>query len=191
MKTFFSVSSRTKIDKFYLDDAKYISDGIAKLGYDLIIGVAMNEGMPGEVLKSFKDNNRKIYLKTLKVYGENPKEFDYVDFEYSTDTFERTKRIYDESDILIMMPGGTGSIAEAFAFLEQARTDSWDNKTPKTIVVYNKDGHYNQLHSQIKEYIDKGFNDDSIYEYLNIFNDKDELINFVGRQFQDLNVKKK
>ena len=64
MKTFFSVSSRTKIDKFYLDDAKYISDGIAKLGYDLIIGVAMNEGMPGEVLKSFKDNNRKIYLKT-------------------------------------------------------------------------------------------------------------------------------
>ena len=124
MKTFFSVSSRTKIDKFYLDDAKYISDGIAKLGYDLIIGVAMNEGMPGEVLKSFKDNNRKIYLKTLKVYGENPKEFDYVDFEYSTDTFERTKRIYDESDILIMMPGGTGSIAEAFAFLEQARTDS-------------------------------------------------------------------
>ena len=191
MKTFFSVSSRTKIDKFYLDDAKYISDGIAKLGYDLIIGVAMNEGMPGEVLKSFKDNNRKIYLKTLKVYGENPKEFDYVDFEYSTDTFERTKRIYDESDILIMMPGGTGSIAEAFAFLEQARTDSWDNKTPKTIVVYNKDGHYNQLLSQIKEYIDKGFNDDSIYEYLNIFNDKDELINFVGRKFQDLNVKKK
>lgn len=191
MKTFFSVSSRTKIDKCYLDDAKYISDSIAKLGADLIIGVAMNEGMPGEVLKSFKDNNRKIYLKTLKVYGENPNEFDYIDFEYSTDTFERTKRIYDESDILIMMPGGTGSTAEAFAFLEQARTDSWDNKTPKTIVVYNKDGHYNQLLSQIKEYIDKGFNDDSIYEYLNIFNDKDDLINFVGRQFQDLNVKKK
>lgn len=185
MKAFFSVSSRTKIDECYLDDAKYISDGIAKLGYDLVIGVAMNEGMPGEVLKSFKDNNRKIYLKTLKVYGENPEEFNYVDFEYSNDTFERTKRIYDESDILIMMLGGTGTTAEIFSFLEQARTDSWDNKTPKTIVIYNKGGHYNQLLSQIKEYINKGFNDESIYEYLNIFTDRDELIDFVGRQFQE------
>ena len=191
MKAFFSVSSRTKIDKDYLVDAKYISDSIAKMGHDLVIGVAMNDGMPGEVLKSFKDNNRKIFLKTLKVYGEDPNEFNYINFEYYDDTFERTKGIYDDSDFLILMPGGTGSTAEIMAFLEQARTDSWDNKTPKTIVVYNKDGHYNQLLSQIKEYIDKGFNDDSIYEYLNIFNDKDDLINFVGRQFQDLNVKKK
>ena len=191
MKTFFSVSSRTKIDECYLDDAKYISDGIAKLGTDLVIGVAMNEGMSGEILKSFKDNNRKIYLKTLKVYGENSEEFDYVDFEYSNDTFERTKRIYDESDVLIMMPGGTGSTAEVFAFLEQARTDSWENKTPKTIVVYNKDGHYNQLLSQIKEYIDKGFNDENIYEYLNIFNDKEELISFIGDNFINESNKKK
>ena len=77
MKAFFSVSSRTKIDKDYLVDARYISDSIAKMGHDLVIGVAMNEGMPGEVLKSFKDNNRKINLKTLKVYGENPNEFNY------------------------------------------------------------------------------------------------------------------
>jgi hypothetical protein len=41
-----------------LDDAKYISDFAAKEGCDLVIGVAMNDGMPGEVLRSFRDNNR-------------------------------------------------------------------------------------------------------------------------------------
>ena len=189
MKTFFSVSSRTKIDKCYLDDAKYISDSIAKMGHDLVIGVAMNEGMPGEVLKSFKDNNRKIFLKTLKVYGEDPNEFNYINFEYYDDTFERTKGIYDESDFLILMPGGTGSTAEIMAFLEQARTDSWDNKNPKTLIIYNKDGHYNDLFSAISDYIYKRFNDESIYEYLNIFSDKDELIDFVGRQFNNDSVK--
>ena len=183
MKAFFSVSSRTKIDKCYLEDARYISDEIAKKNYDLVIGVAMNDGMPGEVLKSFRDNNRKIYLKTLKVYGENPKEFDYIDFEYCTDTFERTKRIYDESDLLILMPGGTGTTAEIMAFLEQNRTDAYEEKSVKPIIIYNKDGHYNFLLLQIKEYINKCFNDDSIYEYLNIFSDKDELINFVLGQF--------
>ena len=189
MKAFFSVSSRTKIDKDYLVDARYISDSIAKMGHDLVIGVAMNEGMPGEVLKSFKDNNRKINLKTLKVYGENPNEFNYVDFDYYDDTFERTKAIYDESDFLILMPGGTGTTAEIMAFLEQARTDSWDNKIPKTIIIYNKDGHYNNLFLAVGDYIYKRFNDESIYEYLNIFTNKDELIDFVGRQFNDNSVK--
>lgn len=189
MKAFFSVSSRTKIDKDYLIDAKYISDSIAKMGHDLVIGVAMNDGMPGEVLKSFKDNNRKIFLKTLKVYGEDPNEFNYVDFDYYDDTFERTKAIYDESDFLILMPGGTGTTAEIMAFLEQARTDSWDEKIPKTLIIYNKDGHYNNLFLAVGDYIYKRFNDESIYAYLNIFTNKDELIDFVGRQFNDDSVK--
>jgi len=191
MKAFFSVSSRTKINQDYLIDARYIGDAVAKMGHDLVIGVAMNDGMPGEILKGFKDNNRKIFLKTLKVYGEDPKEFDYVDFEYFNDTFERTKGIYDQSDFLILMPGGTGTTAEIMAFLEQARTDSWDNKIPKTIIIYNKDGHYNNLFSAISDYIYKSFNDESIYTYLNIFTDKDELIDFVNRQFVEDSNKKK
>ena len=191
MKAFFSVSSRTKIDKNYLDDAKYIGDAIAKMGHDLVIGVAMNDGMPGEVLRSFKDNNRKVYLKTLKVYGEDPKEFDYVNFEYFNDTFERTKAIYAESDFLILMPGGTGTTAEIMAFLEQARTDLWDNKNSKTIIIYNKNNHYNNLIKLISEFVYKQFNDESIYEYLNIFSDKDELVEFVNKKFiEDSSMKK-
>ena len=191
MKAFFSVSSRTNIDSDYLVDARYISNSLAEYGYDIVIGVAMNEGMPGEVLKNFNENGRKIYLKTLKIYEEDPKVFNYVDFDYANDTFERTKKIYDEGDILIMMPGGTGTTAEIMAFLEQARTDILDGKDPKTIVIYNKDAHYDQLISLIKKYIDLRFNSDDIFAYLNVIDDKGKLVDFVSRQFDIFTAKQK
>ena len=175
MKVFFSVSSRTNINPEYFNDVREISEEVAKAGYDLVIGVAMKEGMSGAVLSSFKNHGRKIFLKTMKEYNEDPNEFYYVDFEYVTDTFMRTKRIYDECDILFLMPGGTGTAAEIFGFLEQIRTDH----SQKQIVIYNKDNHYQDLLKFIQNSVDKKFNDDSIYEYLNIYDNKEDLIHFI------------
>lgn len=181
MKVFFSVSSRTNIDKSFLDDAKYISDFAAKEGCDLVIGVAINDGMPGEVLRSFRDNNRNIYLKTLKIYREDQDEFHYVDFEYVSDTFERTKRIYDESDVLVLMPGGTGTTSEIFGFLEQARTDSYEEKKPKSIIIYNKDGHYDKILDLINSvFVANGFNNSDIMNYFSVFEDRDDLCNYLA-----------
>ena len=181
MNVFFSVSSRKNIDSEYFNDAKKISDILAKAGYDLVIGAAMKDGMSGEVLKRIKNHNRKIYLKTMESYHEDPKEFYYVDFEYVEDTFMRTKHIYDESDILFFMPGGTGTTAEIFAFLEQLRTD----KCSKRIVIYNKDNYYQDILKAIHKYVSLNFNDDSIFEYLNIYNDEEELINFITKYQND------
>ena len=175
MNAFISVSSRTGIPGDYITDADYISSAIAKAGYDLVIGVAIDEGMPGKVLGNFNDNNRQMSLITLRQYDENPEKFYYVGFEYVQDTFLRTKMIYEKSDILVLMPGGTGSTAEIFAFLEQLRTD----KCGKPLVIYNKNGHYNHLLALISGFISKGFNNNSIYGYFHIFDNADELINFV------------
>lgn len=185
MKVFFSVSSRTSIDPEYFNDVREISDAVAAAGYDLVIGVAMKDGMSGEVLRSFRDHNRKIYLKTMECYNEDPKEFYYVNFEYIEDTFMRTKRIYDESDILFLMPGGTGTTSEIFAFLEQLRTD----KSSKKIVIYNKNNHYQDLLKAIHKFVESCFNDDSIYEYLNIYDNKEDLIHFI-MNYQSNNIQK-
>ena len=181
MNVFFSVSSRTNIDSEYFNDAKKFSDILAKVGYDLVIGAAMKDGMSGEVLRSFKNHNRKIYLKTMECYHEDPIEFNYVDFEYVEDTFMRTKHIYDESDILFFMPGGTGTTAEIFAFLEQLRTD----KCSKRIVIYNKDNYYQDILKAIHKYVSLNFNDDTIFEYLNIYNDEEELVDFITKYQND------
>ena len=91
MKIFISLSSRTNINEEFIKDADYISDAISKMGYDLIVGVAMNKGMPGVVLQNFAKNERNIELVTMKIYKENPKEFPYINFSYVENTFDRTK----------------------------------------------------------------------------------------------------
>ncbi len=176
MNIFFSVSSKENIDPKLFIDAREISEAAALAGYDLIIGAAMDKGMPKEVLDSFKKHGRNITLKTLKVYGEDPKVFNYVHFDYCEDTFDRTKEIYHDSDILLVMPGGTGTAAEIFGFLEQLRTDL----SHKLMVVYNKDNHYQGLLNCIQDYVSKNFNSESIYDFIHVYSDKDELTSFLS-----------
>ena len=163
MKVFISVSSHLDINRDFIDDVKEISEFVAGDGYDLVIGAAMEEGMSGVVLKNFKDYNRKIYLKTMECYGEDPKKFNYVDFEYCEDTFMRTKRIYEDSDLLLFMPGGTGTSAEMFSFLEQLRTDN----SQKKIIIYNKDNNYQNFNEAIRIFVEE-----------HICDSKNEVISF-------------
>lgn len=172
MKIFISLSSRTNINEEFIKDADYISDAISKMGYDLIVGVAMNKGMPGVVLQNFAKNERNIELVTMKIYKENPKEFPYINFSYVENTFDRTKEIYFRSDAILLMPGGTGTMSELFSLLEQIRTD----ESGKKIIIYNKNNHYKDLINQIKKCIEEKFNDDSIYNYLIISEDKEEIV---------------
>ena len=174
MNVFFSVSSHTDIDQSYMEDAKFLAREISSLGYNLIIGVAMEEGMPARVINEFH-NNRDINLYTLEIYNEDPKAFPYIDFNYCDTTFDRTKNIYNNSDVLLILPGGTGTTAEIFSFIEEMRT----TPTEKEMLIYNKDNHYKYLIKFIEEAINKRFNSESINEYLKFFGTKEEIVNYM------------
>ena len=177
MNIFFSSSSSTKIEEEYYEDADYISKKLAK-GNTLITGCCMSFGMSGRILNNFKNNHSQVYLETLKVYQEDPKEFPYVTFHYYDNTFDRTKNIYEKSDVLLILPGGTGTLSELFAFLEEARTQP--NK--KKIVIYNKNNYFIEIILLITRFIKEKFNDENIFNYFSVFNERDELINYVLRK---------
>ena len=174
MNIFFSSSSSLKIDEDYFQDADYISEKLAE-GNRLITGCCMTEGMSGKILNNFKKFKSKIDLETLKIYNEDPKEFPYVTFNYYANTFERTKSIYEKSDVLIILPGGTGTLAELFSFLEEARTQPNDKK----IILYNKNNYFLEIIMLISRFIKENFNDEDIFNYLCVFNNRDELISYV------------
>lgn len=187
MNVFFSVSSKENIDKKYIESVDEISYQIAKDNNDLIIGVAEDEGMPGKVLNNFRLFNRQIYLKTLKIYKEDPIKFNYVNFEYVNSTIARTKKIYESSDLLLFNPGGFGTFAEIFSFIEELKT----NKDKKVLLLYNQNNYYDKLLELIKHTIETRFGDSSIYQYLQVFNDKDELINFINNYKGEQKILKK
>ena len=178
MNIFFSVSSHTEIEKEYFEDATFIAKELASENNDLIIGVAMKDGMAGRIIKEFTENNRKIDLYTLKTYNENPNDFPNINFHYCNSTFDRTKDIYNESDILLLMPGGTGTIAEIFSFLEEMRTI----KTEKQLILYNKNNHYKEIIEFIKNIVEKKFNTEDIFDYINIIDSKEKIVSYIKRR---------
>ena len=178
MNIFFSVSSHTEIAKDYFEDATFLAKELASDNNDLVIGVAMKDGMPGRIIKEFTDNNRKIDLYTLKIYNENLDDFPNINFHYCNTTFERTKEIYNESDILLLMPGGTGTTAELFSFIEEMRTI----KTAKKLIIYNKNNHYNEIIQFIKNIVEKKFNTEDIFDYINIIEEKEEILSYIKRR---------
>ena len=58
------------------------------------------------------------------------------------------------------MPGGTGTTAEIFSFIEEMRTI----KTSKKLIIYNKNNHYNEMIQFIKYLVEKKFNTEDIFD---------------------------
>ena len=174
MKLFIGCSSRPEIDKKYIEDADFISKKLASCGYDLIIGGISNEGMFGKILNNFNAAHRNIKIYTLKLYNEDMSLFN-VDCTYVENTFEREARIYNEASKVLILPGGTGSLAELFSMLEDNRTI----KCTKEIIIYNQDGYYYDLIKFITKLIREKFNDYSILNYIKIFNEKEDLIKYL------------
>lgn len=173
MKVFIGCSSHIDIDNKYIEDAKYIANKLSNK-YDLVIGGIMDNGMLGTVYKEFINNNKKIYLYTLELYKEDISKYK-VDCKYLENTFERTNRLYNEADKILILPGGSGTFSEIFSMLEDNRTID----SNKEIIIYNQDNYYSIILELLMKSIKHNFNDISIMDRLKVFNDKDALLKYM------------
>ena len=139
-------------------------------------------GLLRDVMDIIYTNNHKIYLgglsyalkDTLPKYAdaivcysvekykseiENCPNCNYILVQNS---FERTKILLEETDCVIITPGGTGTIAEFYTILEEYRTI----EAKKKLYVLNLDGHYDTLLHSIRDLVAKGFNKEDIFNYI-------------------------
>ena len=173
MKVFIGCSSHIDIDNKYIEDAKYIANKLSNK-YDLVIGGIQDKGIPGTIYNEFINNKRKVYLYTLELYQEDISKYK-VDCKYLDNTFERTNSLYNESDKILILPGGSGTISELFSMLEDNRTID----SNKEIIIYNQDNYYSDILGLLMKAIKHNFNDISIMDRLKVFNDKDALLKYM------------
>ncbi len=79
-----------------------------------------------------------------------------------------------------MLPGGTGTLAEILSFLEEKRTKN----DSKDIIIYNQDNYYIELIEIINNYIKNNFNDSNIFNYIKVFNDKNDLLRYMEDNYE-------
>lgn len=167
MKIWITSSSRVK-DSRYLTLAKDVATLFANNGDELLCG-GINDSMMKEIFQTFKENNCQTSCLTLECYQED---LSRVDNKYLlASTFDRTKKLYEMADVIIFLPGGTGSLAEIFSSLEEYRT----LESNKRLILYNYNNFYEPVITFIKNLVTAGFNDQSILEKISIVSTISEL----------------
>lgn len=180
---FMACSSRDAINEEYKELSTRISEIFVNNGYHLATGGA-STGMMGKSYQVFHKSNKNVYAYTVSKYQEDLENlqgsFGYI-YE---NTFDRTKCLYEKGEIIIFLPGGTGTLGELFACLEENRT----TQNPKQIILYNYNGFFDKVLDLIYYCVTNKFNDESIYSYFKVISSEEELQKILKPETKELKL---
>lgn len=172
IKLFIGSSSRDNIDSTYLSLTKEISES---LDCSLLFGAA-SHGMMGICYHEFSKRGKDIYSYTVDKYKDDLENLNSTQEYILSDTFQRSSSLYHDADILLFLPGGTGTMAEVFSMLEENRTA----EQPKPMILFNYQGYYTPLLNLIHTSVQNGFNDNDIFDFFTVVHSKEELFDKIS-----------
>ena len=152
MEVFIGCSSSEYISDKYLEDCKKFLEELFSLGNDLVFGVC-SKGLMGLSHDIAKKYGRDVRGICPELYKKQFKDVDCTKEEITKTVGERTKNVIDESDVLLFLPGGVGTVYELFSAIEWKRSFEFD----KPIIIYNSFGHFDKLFEFLDMIYDNGF----------------------------------
>ena len=131
-----------------LNNSRAVSE-IADMGYTFVMG-AGETGSMRDVKEILRENGNMLI--TVGNSLELDRTTADVKVEVSS-TFERAEKIYENSDVIIFLDGGTGTLSEFCSFLNN-KIETDDKK--KELVLVNIDGVYNKQIDDLKRKYKEG-----------------------------------
>lgn len=165
-------SASENIDKMYFDSARQIGAWLGKNGKTLIYGGA-NLGLMECVAQAVKENGGKVVGVVPSKLEENGIVSTLLDETIHTKNLSDRKDILTEqSDILVALPGGVGTLDEVFSVIASASI----GYHPKKVIFYNEYEFYTPLLDALRALEEKGFARKPLSTYYEIANTLNELI---------------
>lgn len=180
MKILISSSQNENIDEKYKESARKLTEFLASEGNTLVWGSGCRSLM-GICYEEFAKKNCKILGYTTPKYEYEIEDLPKAKHTVLPDTFELKKVLFNEADLVIVLPGGTGTVSELFTYLEEVRS----NDVEKNLIVYDEYGHYKKVIELIEDLIVRKFNNNSIYDYLHVAHNLDEFKTIYGKCKED------
>ena len=170
MRIEISSSQREEIDNKYKESARRLVSFLAEEDNTLLWGSGCRSIM-GICYEEFAKRDRKILGYTTEKYVDEIELLPKATHVVCKDTFDLKKVLFDEADLLVMLPGGTGTVSELFAYVEEIRSNDRD----KTLIIYDEFNHFNKVFELIDDMIERDFNSKSIYDYIKVAHNLDEF----------------
>jgi len=161
---FVGCSSSKNTPDFFYESAIKLGLILSENNFNLVFG-ACNNGLMGEIYRTMKKNNSKIIGISTNMYKDDFKELECDEEYITTNTNERINLMYSKSNILIFLPGATGTLEEIVIAIEKKRT----NEIDLPIIIFDENNYYLPLIEQLINLERYGFsnNCNSLYEYIN------------------------
>ncbi|MDR0894294.1 MAG: TIGR00730 family Rossman fold protein [Prevotellaceae bacterium] len=148
-------SSYNNIDKQYFSDAEEIAKLLVEYDCKIIIGGGANGlmGKIADVATALHGNIEGIRHEELMQNSDEP--FHHkIKIREEVKGIEQRKRImYDEADIILVLPGGAGTLEELFYSITCNRLLNKE----KPIIIFNKSGLFDPLSILTKQLVEQGF----------------------------------
>ena len=181
MRVTISSSSSEIIDDKYKESAIKVCDYLAENGWDLNWGSGSISIM-GICYDEFNKYNRKMYGYTSSKYADDIDNLPNATHKIFDTTFDLKKNIFTDADLVLLLPGGTGTISEFFAYLEEVRS----NDVNKDLVIYNENHHFDSTITLIDDLVKRDFNRNNIYDYFKVINSFDEFKKYIDEYKKDI-----
>ena len=152
MRVFVACSARDAVGSEFKEIASEVATYLAKEGHKLVFG-GMDQGMMGKIFMTYKYEGGKTKGIASVEDAEIMESLELDATDIAANTFERTKKLYDAAEIVLILPGGIGTLAEFFSMVDYYRT----GRLRKPIILFNYDDFYTPLLSYLKELYDARF----------------------------------
>lgn len=169
-------SASANIDTAYFETTRLLGKWIGSEGKTIIYGGA-NIGLMECIAKAVKESGGRVTGVVPGIMEQNGRVSDIPDeIIYTRDLSDRKDKITELSDVLVALPGGIGTLDEAFHVMSAA-TIGYHNKK---VVFYNVNGFYDGLFAFLKQIQEANFSRRPVTCYYEVANTLDELKTIIG-----------
>jgi len=186
MKVFIASAANLDLEEKYLELARNVSEVFAKNNFDLLFG-AGHYSMMGECYKVFTKFKRKVYAYTVPKWERDFLKLPKAKCVKVSDTLLRFRKLYFRSDVIVILPGGIGTLAEFTCAVEEFRSSGGN----KRIILYNLDGYYDDVIEWMKKNIETKFFKNDLSDCYQVVSDLKELESIVENYKMNYNISKK
>lgn len=163
--------SRMGADPAYAQAARDAGTLIAQNGWRLVYG-AGDVGLMGEVASAAQAGNGEVFgVIPVHLFDREVGKQDLSTFVITENMHERKKVMYMNSDAIVVLPGGAGSLDEFFEVLTWRQLGLHE----KPILLLNTNGYWDPLLALAQHVVDQGFADASMLEFVTTCATPDEM----------------
>lgn len=171
MKFTISSSSNDSIDNSYKESARKLLKYLVTLNNAELCWGSCSISIMGICYEEFKNAGKPIHGYTSSKYKDDINNLPAADHKIFDTTYDLKSNILYDADVIICLAGGTGTISEFFAHLEEIRSNDAD----KLLIIYNEDHHFDSTLELIRDLVNRNFNNESIYNYFKVANSVEEF----------------